>query len=287
MLRRELSPDLADDASVAPAVSDLPWPTAAPSNDTTSSITVPHRLFHPLPTLAIALVLLGCVGLPPAAPSDGSLSRQEAQTLLNREQHHDTRVLSIETPADRRLLEQPSRPVPPAAPWLNRLIAQMERTARQRQGAGLAAVQVGIPVRVALLARRDGNRGGTERFQAFVNPAITGQSSRLITSWEHCLSVPWGYRHTERPAEITARYQNPARETVEEVLAGEEAVVFQQEMDHLNGRLLNSELARPWFIPANEMDAFMRPLLKACRGRTTADCDALMKAAWEKRAGHP
>lgn len=252
---------------------------------TTSPITVPHRLFHPLPTLAIALVLLGCVGLPPAAPPDGSLSRQEAQTLLDRERHHDTRVLSVESPADRRLLEQPSRPVPPAAPWLDRLIAQMERTVRHRQGAGLAAVQVGIPVRVALLARRAGR--GAARFQAFVNPAITGQSSRLITSWEHCLSVPWGYRHTERPAEITVRYQNPARETVEEVLAGEEAVVFQQEMDHLSGRLLSSGLPRSWFIPADEMDAFMRPLLQACRGGTTADCDALMKAAWEKRAGRP
>jgi peptide deformylase len=241
-----------------------------------------------LPTLlAIPLLLHACASPTPARRADTSLSPEEQQTLVNREQHNDTRVLSVESPADRRLLEQPSRPVPPAAPWLNRLIAQMERTVRERQGAGLAAVQVGIPVRVALLARRDGNRSGMARFQAFVNPEITRQSSRLITSWEHCLSVPWGYRPTERPAEITVRYQTPTGETRAETLRDDEAVVFQQEMDHLNGRLLNSGRSRSWFIPQDEMDAFMRPLLKACRDKTTAECDALMKAAWEKRAGRP
>lgn len=246
------------------------------------------RYSRALTLLPILLLLHACASPIPTHHADTSLSPEEQQTLLTREQRHDTRVLSVESPADRRLLEQPSRPVPPvppAAPWLNRLIAQMEHTVRQRKGAGLAAVQVSIPVRVALLSRRD--ERGAERFQAFVNPEITGRSARQITSWEHCLSVPWGYRHTERPAQITVRYQTPSGEAREEILREDEAVVFQQEMDHLNGRLLNSELTRPWFIPADEMDAFMRPLLKACRGRTAAECDALMKAAWKKRASRP
>lgn len=243
------------------------------------------RLYSRTLTLLPALLLLHACVIPIPARRNVHLPLEEEQTLLSREQHHDTRVLSVESPADRRLLEHPSRPVPPAAPWLDRLIAQMERTVRQRHGAGLAAVQVGIPVRVALLARRAGR--GEARFQAFVNPAITGHSARQITSWEHCLSVPWGYRHTERPAEITVRYQTPSGETRQETLREDEAVVFQQEMDHLSGRLLDSGLTRSWFIPADEMDAFMRPLLKACRGGTTAECEALMKKAWEKRAGHP
>ncbi|MGZ8219063.1 peptide deformylase [Methylomagnum sp.] len=241
----------------------------------------PHLSIYPI-LLAAPLLLHACASPTPAHRAYTSLPPEEWQTLLDREQQHGTAVLSVESPAGRMLLEQPSRPAPLAAPWLGKLIAQMERTARQQHGAGLAAVQVGIPVRVALLARRDGH--GAERFQAFVNPEIIGHAAQQIVSWEHCLSVPWGYRHTERPARVTVRYQNLAGEAVVENLEGGEAVVFQQEMDHLNGRLLNSGLPRQSFIPAGEMEAFMAPLLRDCRGKTQAECDALMKAAWEKRA---
>jgi peptide deformylase len=66
---------------------------------------------------------------------------------------------------------------------VGRLITYLETTARQHGGLGIAAVQVGIPVRLVLLRRRHGQGG--DHFQPFFNPHISYQSRRQIASWEN------------------------------------------------------------------------------------------------------
>lgn len=203
--------------------------------------------------------------------------RAEERTLLGRRAETGVAtVLSVDNPESHRRLEQPSRPVDPRTPELPTLIADMTRAAQAGHGAGLAAVQIGIPVRVALLARATG-------FQAFLNPERTWASAETLGSWERCLSVPWGYRYTERPARIAIRYQTPDGATRTETLSGDEAVVFQQELDHLDGHLLSGGHNHRWFIPEAEMRGFVSAL-GGCADLVRAECRALAKSRWEARA---
>ncbi|MFM8332496.1 MAG: peptide deformylase, partial [Candidatus Methylumidiphilus sp.] len=214
-------------------------------------------------------------------PAGGGLTLAELHRLEWREQAQDFSVLTVDAPSQARALRQPSRPIDPASPGIDRLITHLERTARQHGGLGIAAVQIGIPVRLALL-----RRAGAEHFQAFANPAITAYSENHLASWENCLSVPWGYRYTERAAQITVSHQSKTGATLIETLKGEEAVVFQQEIDHLDGHLLDEEYGKEWFIPAAEMDTFARDIWRQCQKLEPAQCDELMRTRWEAhRAG--
>jgi peptide deformylase len=157
----------------------------------------------------------------------------------------------------------------------------MERAARVYGGMGIAAVQVGVPVRLALL-RRDNGRG---EFQAFLNPELLWASGELSDSWENCLSVPWGYRHTSRPREIRVRYQTVSGLTRIETLMHDEAVVFQQELDHMDGALLSEGHDRRWFIPKDEIAGFVTEMGKLCREIPEAECRKLIQARIAARAG--
>ena len=145
------------------------WPPRATKPNWIAWKKTPAALLSALATSA----LLSCSRSFPLAPGAG-LSAAESQMLRHREQTASAPVLDIESAAGRDLLEQPSRRIAPDAPGLPTLFAEMERTARQNKGMGIAAVQLGIPVRAALLRREDGHG----EFQAFVNPEITAVAAR-------------------------------------------------------------------------------------------------------------
>lgn len=213
--------------------------------------------------------------------TNNTLTSAEWRRLQILEQNQRFAVLNIESPADKVLLETPSRPVDPDSPGIGRLIRHLEKTARHLGGAGIAAVQIGIPVKLVLLRRRDSDG---EHFQAFLNPRIVQSSINTIASWEHCLSVPWGYRFTSRPVQITVDFQNTVGQSLDATLLGDEAVVFQQEADHLNGLLLSSDHTREWFVPSEEMSRFARGIWRQCQNLTQQQCDSLMEKGWRARA---
>lgn len=231
----------------------------------------PRRLLIALwPLIALA----ACVRFAPPGftPAEQALLQQRAR-------QPQPQVLSQEQPAERAVLEHASRPIDPKALELPALLAEMERTAQALHGAGIAAVQIGIPIRAVLL-RRDASKA----FQAFLNPAITQASARQAGSWERCLSVPWGYRYIDRAASLSIRYQAPDGEFRSETLEDGEAAVFQQELDHLDGILLSHEHDQRWFIPEEQMAAWMDELGKLCRDLPEAQCQSLARARWEARA---
>lgn len=210
------------------------------------------------------------------------LSLAEIRRLDKLTQSGDFSVLTVESPSQRRILQRPSRAIDPASPGLDRLIDYLEKTARQQGGLGMAAVQVGIPVKLVLVRRRDAE--GSERFQAFINPKIIRRSASRLASWENCLSVPWGYRFTYRPAQISFRHQTAMGQTQIETLKGEEAVIFQQETDHLNGLLLSHRHSRKWFVPPDEIDTLARSIWRQCQTISKRQCDKIMQTSWKRRA---
>lgn len=110
------------------------------------------------------------------------------------------------------------------------LIDDLFETMYDASGVGLAAPQVGILRRVAVV---DAGEGAVE----LVNPVIISRSDETERRIEGCLSCPeeWGY--VSRPAEITAKYQDRNGNFIERSFSGYFARAVMHETDHLDGKL--------------------------------------------------
>ena len=150
-------------------------------------------------------------------------------------------VLPIITAPDPRL-KLKARAVARVDAEVRALMDDMIETMYAAPGIGLAAIQVGEPVRVIVmdLDHRDGERAP----RYFVNPEILWASDETQPYEEGCLSVPDIYDEVERPAQVKLRYMNYLGETIEEDAEGIFAVCIQHEMDHLDGVLFIDHLSR-------------------------------------------
>jgi len=112
----------------------------------------------------------------------------------------------------------------------------------EADGIGLAAVQIGVPLRVIVmdLDQKDGKKNP----RAFVNPVITWRSEELATFEEGCLSVPEIYEEVERAARIKAEFVD--RDGTKQLLEADGllATCLQHEMDHLEGVLFIDHLSK-------------------------------------------
>jgi peptide deformylase len=119
---------------------------------------------------------------------------------------------------------------------LPRLFATMYRA----PGIGLAAPQVGILLRVAVIDLQPDNR--REPF-ALINPEVVARSEELATREEGCLSLPGQYADVTRPARVKVRFldESGARREIE--AEGLLAACLQHEIDHLDGVLFVDHLS--------------------------------------------
>jgi peptide deformylase len=125
---------------------------------------------------------------------------------------------------------------------LRALMDDMLETMYAAPGIGLAAIQVGEPVRVIVM---DLAREGEEPAPCcFVNPEVLWASEETAPYEEGCLSVPEIYDEVERPARVKIKYLNYKGEEIVEDCEGLYAVCIQHEMDHLNGVLFIDHLSR-------------------------------------------
>jgi len=150
-------------------------------------------------------------------------------------------VREIITVPDKRL-KLVSKAAPGVDDALRALLDDMLETMYAAPGIGLAAIQVGEPVRAIVmdLDHKDGER----KPRYFVNPEILWASEETQPYEEGCLSVPEIYDEVERPAHVRLRYLNYQGEVVEEDAEGVFAVCIQHEMDHLDGVLFIDHLSR-------------------------------------------
>src|SRR5271163_2852527 len=170
------------------------------------------------------------------------------------------------------VLAKRSEPVAdPAAPGIRRLVSDMIETMIDANGAGLAAPQVHVPLRVVVFQapdeRSDPALTDPERFDhtapltVLINPEIEVLGSELEGGWEGCLSVPGLRGLVERPAHIRYRGFDQEGRTVARTARGFHARVVQHECEHLDGILYPSRMrdlsklifeseARHWLRPA-------------------------------------
>jgi peptide deformylase len=135
----------------------------------------------------------------------------------------------------------------PTAPEIRRLIADMIETMVDANGAGLAAPQVHVPLRLVVFqapdARADPGLSEAERFDhtapltVLINPEIEAVGSDREGGWEGCLSVPGLRGFVDRPAHVRYRGFDHDGKPIERVARGFHARVVQHEYDHLDGIL--------------------------------------------------
>jgi peptide deformylase len=148
------------------------------------------------------------------------------------------------------VLRQISKPVATFDAKLKTLVADMFETMYVAPGIGLAAVQVGVPVRLLVIDLQepedaDDPESKTVRDpRVFINPEILWHSDTEVPYTEGCLSVPEQYAEVMRPDKIRAKWQDVDGKTYEEEIDGLLAVCLQHEMDHLNGVLFIDHLSR-------------------------------------------
>lgn len=166
----------------------------------------------------------------------------------------------IEAPDAR--LKQISTPVTAFDDDLKTLVADMFETMYDAPGIGLAAIQVGVPLRVVVVdlqpedpdaepevCHSHGGHAHTHQPlkkepHVFINPEILDPSQEFSVYQEGCLSVPDIFAEVERPATCRLRWQDVDGNTHEQQLEGLMATCVQHEMDHLEGILFIDHLSR-------------------------------------------
>ena len=137
------------------------------------------------------------------------------------------------------VLARKAEPVAEVTDEIRQLIDDMVETMYAAPGIGLAAPQVGVPLRVCVIDISGGRRGG--EVIALVNPEFVERTGMQLEE-EGCLSVP-GYNATvARPERAVVRALNRDGEPVTIEGTGLLARALQHELDHLDGTLFLSRL---------------------------------------------
>lgn len=141
---------------------------------------------------------------------------------------------------DARLLQRAEEVVRFGTPELRALIADMEDTMHALDGAGLAAPQIGVGLRVVIFGFDSNPRypeAGSVPYTVLINPVLTPLAEEIEEGWEGCLSVP-GLRGVV-PRWRHLRYEgfDPEGRRIDRTVEGFHARVVQHETDHLDGIL--------------------------------------------------
>lgn len=129
------------------------------------------------------------------------------------------------------ILRKTSKPVKEITPRIIRLLDDMRETLISAEGAGLAAVQVGVLRRIVLV---DHEKAG---MLELINPEIIKCSEERQQELEGCLSIPGRWGITDRPESVTVRAMDRNGKYFTISGSGLSARAFCHELDHLDGIL--------------------------------------------------
>jgi peptide deformylase len=123
---------------------------------------------------------------------------------------------------------------------LRELVAEMDDTMRSLDGAGLAAPQIGVPLRVVIFEVRGNPRYPDVEevpYTVLVNPVLEPLGEEMEDGWEGCLSVPGLRGLVPRFRRLRYRGYDVDGHPIDRSVEGFHARVVQHEVDHLDGIL--------------------------------------------------
>jgi len=156
-------------------------------------------------------------------------------------------------------LRQPVREVTAAeldSPELHRICDDLVETMRAANGAGLAAPQVDIPLRLFAVEVGDNPRYPYKPrlgLRVLVNPVVRPVSDETYASYEGCLSIPDLRGLLSRSTEVEVTYLDPTGDEHVERFGGLSAGTMQHELDHLDGVLFPDRVTDPTTLCTWEM----------------------------------
>jgi peptide deformylase len=136
---------------------------------------------------------------------------------------------------DHPVLRQKAKKVARVDATIVRLLDDLAETMYAAPGAGLAANQIGVPLRVCVV------KGDDNQHYGLVNPVIVkGEGTQ--TGYEGCLSFPGWVGEVERSETVVVKGLNRRGKEVRIKSSGFTARAFQHEIDHLDGVLFTDRL---------------------------------------------
>ncbi|MGL5938685.1 MAG: peptide deformylase [Phocaeicola sp.] len=144
------------------------------------------------------------------------------------------------------VLRKEAEDITPDYPKLKELITNMFETMDRADGVGLAAPQIGLPIRVVtvdldVMAEDYPDLKGYRK--VFINPHIIEESEEESTMEEGCLSLPGIHESVKRPVRIRVTYLDEEMNAHDEWVEGYVARVMQHEFDHLDGKMFIDHLS--------------------------------------------
>ena len=151
------------------------------------------------------------------------------------------------------VLRKKARKVTEIGPEIQQLLDDMVETMREAPGVGLAAPQVGVPLRVIVVEYGDeDDQEKPPKLYQLINPEIMRTSPEKETGAEGCLSIPGFGGEVERYLTVTIKGINRRGQQVRVKAEGWLARIFQHEIDHLDGVLFTDRASRVWRLEDEE-----------------------------------
>lgn len=200
------------------------------------------RIFSYSLFITLLLLINGCSGsrdVIKISEADKSFTTDQASFILQADSHLPMRVFKTDNNSDSLMLRSKSTDVIAGQddPVLQHLISRMYSTVQDSasRGVGIAAPQVGILKNIIWVQRFDKE---DKPFEVYLNPKILQYSNLKQECREGCLSIPnrSDTLHTRSYA-ILLEYQKTDNTRHVEMIEDFTAVIFQHEIDHLNGIL--------------------------------------------------
>ncbi len=141
-----------------------------------------------------------------------------------------------------KTLRQISKPVEKVGKEEQKLMDDMLETMYDAKGIGLAAIQIGEPLRIIVMDISKNEKEKNPMY--FVNPVVKKKNIELSTYEEGCLSVPNQFAEIDRPSKCDVEYLDYDGEKKILKAEGLLATCIQHEMDHLEGILFIDYLSK-------------------------------------------
>jgi len=136
------------------------------------------------------------------------------------------------------VLRERAKPVPAVDDTVRQFVADLFDTMHAAKGVGLAANQVGVALRVAVVDVGE----ETPDPLVLINPIVTPRGDVVETAEEGCLSIPDLFAEVERPLDITLEALDRDGKPYRMEISGYKARAVQHEVDHLDGVLFLDHL---------------------------------------------
>ena len=160
------------------------------------------------------------------------------------------------------ILRRKAKPITKFDSNLQKLIDDMIETMREAPGVGLAAPQVGIPERLAVIEYAEEDESEEEgeeekppkpkKLFVIINPEIIKKSEEKVLGVEGCLSIPGIVGEVDRHEKVHVQALNRHGKPVKIKAEGWLARIFQHEIDHLNGEVFVDKATQLWKLEDDE-----------------------------------